>query len=95
MFSKLKTYALVIAATVGSVLLIAVRVLFGQNQKLRTENKTVKAQKKHLKKVMEQDTAIDEQADVHLAEVAKEVEDGKPPSELLDPNRMWNDKSSE
>ena len=94
MFSQLKTWLAALAVGFGSVLLIALRVLIGQNQKLRTENKEVKAQKKHLKKVMEQDTVIDEQADVHLAEVAHEIEENKPPSELLNPEWV-RDNSNE
>ena len=88
-FSKLKTWLLVAAASVGSVLLIAVRVLAGRNKKLSMENKVVKKEKEHAVKVMAQDILIDEQTDVHLAEVAKEVEEGKHPTELLEPNDDW------
>ena len=95
MFSTLKTYAVAIAVTVGSALLIAVRVLSGQNRRLRAKNERMDAQRKHTKLIMEQDIATDEQADDHLAEVARQVEDGKHPSELLDPNEwVRNDKGS-
>ena len=88
-WSKLKTYIIVAAGAVGSVLLIAVRVLAGRNKKISMENKTVKAEKEHAVKVMAQDILIDEQTDTHLAEVAKEVEEGKHPTELLEPNDDW------
>jgi len=88
-WSKFKTYIIVAVGAVGSVLLIAVRVLAGRNKKLSMENKVVKKEKEHAIKVMEQDIRIDEQIDTHLAEAAKEVEEGKHPSELTDPNKEW------
>ena len=75
--STIKTYALVAVGAVGSVLLIALRVLSGQNRKLRAKNKRFDAQRKHTQEVMEQDTAIDEQADEHLSDVAHDVEEAK------------------
>ena len=90
-FSKLKTYALIAGGSLLSVLLIAVKVLSGQNRRLKAKNERFDAQRKHTKEVMEQDKEVDEQTDVHLAEVAKEVEEGKSPSELTDPNKHWTD----
>ena len=87
--STMKRYALVAVAAVGSALLIAVRVLSGQNRRLRAKNERQEAQRKHTKQVMEADIAIDEQVDTHLAEVAKEIEDEKFPSELTDANKGW------
>ena len=92
--STMKTYALAIAAAVGSALLIALRVLSGQNRRLKAKNKRMEAQREHTLQILRQDTAIDEQTDTHLAELAKEVEDGKHPSELTDPNKLWNDKGT-
>jgi len=91
MFSTLKRYLLVAAVAVGSALLIAVRVLFGQNQKLKAENKIAKAKDKHLKKVMATDMSIDEQSDIRLAKAVKELNDEGHNEELSDPNKDWND----
>jgi len=91
MFSTLKRYLLVAAVAVGSALLIAVRVLFGQNQKLKAENKIAKAKDKHLKKVMVTDMSIDEQSDIRLAKAVKELNDEGHNEELSDPNKDWND----
>jgi len=96
MLSKLKTYALVAVGAVGSVLLIALRVLSGQNRRLKAKNKRFEAQRKHTRQVMEQDIATDVQTDERLEVLAKELESGDSPSELLDPNATWlrdsNDK---
>ena len=96
MLSKLKTYALVVVGAVGSVLLIALRVLSGQNRRLKAKNKRFEAQRKHTRQVMEQDIATDVQTDERLEVLAKELESGDSPSELLDPNATWlrdsNDK---
>ena len=86
MMSTLKLWLGAIAVAVGSALLIAVRVLATKNAKLKIDNKIVKAKEKHTRKVLEADIATDEQVDKHLAEVTKEIEDEKHPSELLDPN---------
>jgi len=87
----IKNYAIVVGAALLAALLFTVKILAGQNTKLRVENKIAKAKEKHVKKVMEKDREIDEQADVHLAEVAKEVEEGKHPSELTNPGEHWTD----
>ena len=46
---------------------------------------------------MEADIEIDEQADTHLAEVAKEIEDAGATDALADPNAGWlrDDNGSE
>ena len=94
---KMKTYALIAGGALLSALFIAVKFLAGQNASLRVENKIAKAKEKHTIKVMERDSEIDEQTDTHLAEVAKEIEDGKHPESLLNPNDGWvrNDDSKE
>ena len=86
MFSTMKVWLLAIAAGAFSVLLLAVRVLATKNAKLKIDNKIAVAKEKHTRKVLAADIAIDEQIDDHLAEVTKEIEDEKHPSELLDPN---------
>jgi len=97
MLSTLKTYATAIVATVIGVLLVAVRVLTSQNSKLRRRVETSQAHVRHAKNVLNKDKEVDEQADVHLAEVAHEIEEGKHPSELTDANADWlrNDKGGE
>ena len=82
----LKTYAIVAASAVLSVLLIVTRVLLTKNAKLKVDKKIAVAKEKRTKAVMKHDIEVDEQIDDHLAEVTKEIEDEKHPSELLDPN---------
>jgi len=89
MLSTLKTYGLAIVAGVMSVLLIAVRVLTSQNSKLRRKAEAQEARIKHTKKVMQADKEIEEQTDVHLAEVTKEINGTGAPSELTNPNDGW------
>ena len=86
----LKTYAIVAASAVLSVLLIAVRILLTKNAKLKVDAKIAVEKEKRTKEVMRQDILIDEQVDKHLAEVTKEIEDGKQPDELLNPNDHWD-----
>jgi len=90
MLSILKLKLAAIAVAVGSVLLIAIRVLASKNAKLKIDNKIIKVKEKHTRKVLEMDIAIDEQIDSHLAEVTKEIEDEKHPEELLNPNDHWD-----
>ena len=94
MFTTIKTYATAIVAGVIGVLLVAVRVLTGRNRRLKKKNERMEAQRKHTKLILEQDIVIDEQTDIHLSEVAREVESGNHPSELTQPNDPWlpNDK---
>ena len=87
--STMKTWLLAIAAASFSAMLNALRVLAGQNRRLKAKNERMDAQKKHTAQVLAQDIVIDEQADTHLADVAKEVEEGKHPSELTDVNKGW------
>ena len=86
----LKTYAIVAASAVLSVLLIAVRVLLTKNAKLKVDKKMAVAKEKRTKEVMKHDIEVDEQIDNHLAEVTKEIEDEKNPDELLNPNDHWD-----
>ena len=88
---RLKTYAIIAGGALLSALLIAVKVLTAQNSRLRRKAETAEARVHHAKVVLQKDKEVDEQTDVHLAEVAKEVEEGKSPSELTDPNKHWTD----
>jgi len=88
-FSKIKTYSLVAVGAVMSVLLVVLKVVLSQNSKLRRKAEAQEARIKHTKKVMLADKEIEEQADVHLAEVTKEINDTGAPSELTNPNDGW------
>ncbi len=88
----IKTYLIIAGGALLAALLFTVKILAGQNTKLRVENKIAKAKEKHVKKVMEKDREIDVQTDVRLEELEKEIEEGKHPSELLDPTKGWNDE---
>ena len=94
-FSKLKTYALAIAVGAGSVLLVALRVLSGQNRRLKAKNKRFEAQKKHTKEVMEQDIRTDVQTDERLEVLAKELEDNSDSGVFRNPNKLWDDYNKE
>jgi hypothetical protein len=89
MFSTLKTYAVAIAVAAGSAMLIALRVLSGQNRRLRAKNERFEAQRKHTKQILEQDIATDVQTDERLEVLAEELENGNSPSELTNPNVTW------
>lgn len=90
--SKLKTYGLVIVGALLGVATIALRVLLSQNSKLRRDVETKSANLKHARKVLDADIAINEQEDTRLREAVDEIENGRSPSELTDPNRMWRDE---
>jgi hypothetical protein len=90
MFSTVRIWLSAIAVGAFSVLLIAVRVLASKNAKLKIDTKIAVAKEKHTKKVLAADIAIDEQVDEHLAEVTKEIEEGKHPDQLLNPSDHWD-----
>ena len=93
LFTKLKSYGIAIAGGAIAVLLIAVRVLTSQNSKLRRKAESADARIKHAKKVMQADSEADEQADTHLSDVAREVEENGHTDELSDPNNWeWENR---
>ncbi len=85
-FSKLRIYVAVAATAVLSALMIAVRVLSAQKAKLKAKNTQLSGQNDHLTDVLEADIEIDEQTDVHLVEVVKEIKEKGYTSELSEPN---------
>lgn len=94
--SSLKRYSLAIAGGVLGVLVFAVRVLMSENSRLRRKAETSEARIEHAKAVMREDAAIEEQADTHLAEVVREIEENGHTDELLDPNDwIWEDDEGE
>ena len=88
-FSGIKVYLYSAIGLLVTALLARNKYLAYRNKGLKKEAKTAQAQSKHMKAVITADVEADEQADAHLAEVAKEVEDGKHPKELTDPNSDW------
>ncbi len=88
-FSTTKAYLYSAIGLLIAGLWVAVKVLAGQNTKLRVENKTQKARNEHMNKVMEADKEIDEQADVHLADAVNEIKETGASDELSDPNEDW------
>lgn len=86
MFSTIKTYAIAVAGAAFAALIIAVRVLSGQKAKLKAENKQKEAQNEHLTDVLEADIDINEQTDVHLVDVVKEIKESGFTAELSEPN---------
>ena len=85
-FSQIKVYAYAFVGVLLAGLGVAVKVLTARNSNLSRKVKTGEARIQHAKALILSDKAADEQEDVHLAEVAKEVEEGKAPSELKNPN---------
>ena len=85
-FSTVRKYLFSAIGLLVTGLLIAVKFLAGQNAKLRVENKIKDAKNKHMTKVMKADAELDEQADVHLADAVKEIDESGASDELSDPN---------
>lgn len=84
--SKLKTWLIAAAGAVISVLVIVLNVLISRNKSLKDKLKTSTATAKKARDVIEADLAINEQEDVRLKESKDEIDEGKPPKELTDPN---------
>ena len=84
--SQLKVYAYAVVGVLLAGLGVAVKILTKRNSNLSRKVKTGEARIQHAKAVILSDKVADEQEDVHLAEVAKEVEEGKVPDELKNPN---------
>lgn len=85
-FSKIKAYIYLGIGLLVTSLIAAVKFLASRNKTLKRKVKTSDARVKHAKAVITSDVEADEQEDIHLAEVTKEIEDEKHPSELSDPN---------
>ena len=85
-FTKIKLWAIGIGGLLIAGLLATVNVLSARNSRLSRKVETSEARLKHMKAVIISDSAADEQADTHLAEVTKEIEEGKDPDELKNPN---------
>jgi len=87
--STLKTYGIAIAGGVIAVLLIAVRVLTGQNSKLRVKAETAQARANHARVVLKKDKEVELEHDVRTEQLEQEIEEKKASSELSDPNERW------
>jgi hypothetical protein len=84
--TKLKLWAIGIGGLLIAGLLATVRVLSARNSRLSRKVENQEARLKHAKNVLIGDKEADEQADVHLSDVAHEIEEGKDPDELKNPN---------
>ena len=89
-FSKLKTYAIVAAGGVLSVLLIAVKILTAKNSKLRVRVESAEANNRHVREVLTQDISIGEQTESHRAELINELEDTNDSTAFRDPAKLWD-----
>ncbi len=90
-FSKVKIYGAALVAAVLSALMIAVRVLSAQKARLKAKNKQLSGRNEHLTEVLEADIEIDEQTDVYLADVNKEIKDKGYTTSLSEPNKKQDD----
>ena len=86
LLTKFKTWWIAIAAGAFSVLLIVLRVLLGQNSKLRSKAEKATAKAKFAHTVMEQDTKAEVEEDSRLVDLKKELNEHKKSSELENPN---------
>lgn len=90
-FSGAKLYLYSAIGLLVAGLAARAKYLAGKNKKLETENKIQGAHIKHTEKVMTADREIDEQTDVHLAEVTNEINETGVSDELSNPNE-WGDE---
>lgn len=84
--TKIKAYIYSAIGLIVTGLIVAVKFLASRNRTLKRKAESAEARWDHAKNVMSADKEADEQEDIHLAEVAKEVEEGKHPDELKDSN---------
>ena len=90
-FSKLKTYGIVIAGGALTVLLTIVKVLSMKNSRLRERVEHAEA-KVHIARVVARaDTAIERQTESHRADLINELKDTDDSSAFRDPNKLFDD----
>ena len=85
-FSTTKAYLYSGIGLIFAGLIVAVKFLAFRNRTLKQENKEVKQKIKRTKKLLKDDMEITEQADDHLVEIIKEIEDEGSTDSLSDPN---------
>ncbi len=86
-FSKVKIWLIASAGIALSVMWAVIGFLRRRNAALETENTQLSGQNDHLTDVLEADIEIDEQTDIYLADVNKEIKDKGYTSELSEPNK--------
>jgi predicted Holliday junction resolvase-like endonuclease len=85
-FSKIKVYLYTGLGLLVSALLVAVKILTGQNSRLRREVETADARIRHTNAVMKNDIEVDRELDRRSKELTEEIEEKKKSSELENPN---------
>jgi predicted glycosyl hydrolase (DUF1957 family) len=85
-FSTTKAYLYSAIGLIFAGLIVAVKFLAFRNRALKTENKQAKAKIKRTKKLLKDDMDITEQADDHLIEIIKEIDDEGSTDSLSTPN---------
>ena len=86
-FSKLKSYALVVGAGVLTVLVSLVAVLKSQRDRYKRNADVYKAQYKQRDAEMKSDNEVDQEYSRRAQEVKKDLDEGKIPSNLSDPDK--------
>ena len=86
MFSKVKIWLIASAGIALSVMWAVINHLRKRNAELETENTQLSGHNEHLTEVIEADIEIEEQTDIHLVEVVKEIKEKGFTTELSEPN---------
>ena len=89
LLGSIKAYWYIGLGLLVSGLLIAVRILTGQNSRLRQKVEMADAKIHHAKVVGQSIKENEEIFRGRTREIAKEIEDKKATSELSDPNKEW------
>lgn len=89
MFAGIKHYLYIGAGLFIAGLIFAVKILTGQNSRLRDKVEIVEAKVHHAKAVNEMKTENEKVYRSRTAELAKELEEKKTSSELENPNEDW------
>ena len=89
MFAGIKAKLFIGLGLLVSGLLIAVKILTGQNSQLRRKVETTQARVHHAKVVSQKKAKNAEVFKSRSREIAKEIEDKKSTDSLADPNKDW------
>lgn len=86
-WTKIKAYWYIALGLLVSGLAVAVKILTGQNSRLRRQVETTDAKIKHAKAVIKADVEADREYDERAEKLAEEIKKKKTSSELKDPNQ--------
>ena len=89
MWRTTKHYLYIGLGLLVSGLLIAVKILTGQNSRLRRKVETADAKVKHAKAVMRADNEAEIQFDERTEELRKKLKETGTSDELSSPNKGW------